>query len=377
MQTCFIFLPPSLEVETASSLVINSDQTIVSPLEQRSLSELIALQENRFKCIVLPAECVTLYQVPLPHLSASKAKTAIEFALEPLLPQPISTTHLTYVYNKSTHAYTVIVIDKQLLQTLVEKIHGLKLNFNIITVDATNLKTGEALYTESRLLVNSKSYQGMIPHSFVQCYESELLNINCYTDTQLPEDLAKWMKSESLEVPPQVWLARRISKNTHFNLCVGQFSFSSSQRSKLRFDLLAGILFIIWTLSYVISTGVLLYQQQHQIDRLDTQIASYYKEFFPEAKQVITPRFRIEQLLKHTQTQASSFWRLMGILGSHPTEIQTLRYQNQVLTMTLKLKQFSDLQTYANQLRHSGIKVKQTQAQEKGKEIEATLELKP
>jgi general secretion pathway protein L len=122
---------------------------------------------------------------------------------------------------------------------------------------------------------------------------------------------------------------------------------------------------------------LVLYQQQHQIDRLDTQIASYYKELFPEAKQVITPRFRIQQLLKHTQTQGSSFWRLMGILGSHPTEIQTLRYQNQALTVTLKLKQFSDLQTYENQLRHSGIKVKQTQAQEKGKEIEATLELKP
>jgi general secretion pathway protein L len=377
VQTCFIFLPPSLEVETASSLVINSDQTVVSPLEQRNLSELIALQENRLTCIVLPAECVTLYQVPLPHLSASKAKTAIEFALEPLLPQPINTTHLTYVYNKLTHAYTVVVIDKQLLQTLIEKFHGLKLDFNIITVDVTILKTGEALYTESRLLVNIKSYQGMIPHSFEQCYESELLNVTCYTESKLPEDLAKWMKSESLEVPAQVWLARRVSKNAHFNLCVGEFSFSSSHQSKLRYDLLAGILFLIWILSYFISTAVVLYQQQHQIDRLDTQIASYYKELFPEAKQVITPRFRIQQLLKHTQTQGSSFWRLMGILGSHPTEIQTLRYQNQALTVTLKLKQFSDLQTYENQLRHSGIKVKQTQAQEKGKEIEATLELKP
>jgi general secretion pathway protein L len=376
LRTCILFLPPSLELASCLSMVINSDGTMISPLETRDVSALKPLQKDTYTYLVLPAERANIYHLSLPHLSSKKAQTAIEFAIEPLLPQPLVQVHLTYAYEKDTQTYQVIVINKSTLHEVLNAVDTLRLRYNGVIIDASLLKTGEAFYDEARLVVYSKSYHGTILPEFEPIYESCLPDLVCTTNKTLPATSTEWMKLNHIDFPIQLWLAQRLIKNKLINLCHGDLSVSASQAPKKHYQVMAIGLFIAWVASYFISSTLMIYQNNHQLAKLDEQTETAFKQFFTDDKEMTNPRFRIEQLLKQTHGKSSGFWRLLTGLNKHPIDLESLSYKNQTMMINFKMKQFSELQTLENKLRGSGLRVKQTQARESGKEIDATLELK-
>ena len=113
---------------------------------------------------------------------------------------------------------------------------------------------------------------------------------------------------------------------------------------------------------------------------LDEKIKVIYQDFFPEATQVISPKFRIEQLLKSGRSeQADDFWRLVSKLGQSfdPSlvTIKEMRFQNNRLFVDLSSPDFAKLENYEKKLRNNQLLVEQTQASTKDGEVVATLEL--
>ena len=112
---------------------------------------------------------------------------------------------------------------------------------------------------------------------------------------------------------------------------------------------------------------------------VDNQIEVIYHQFFPEAKQVISPKFRISQLLKTTQEDNQMrFWVLINAFAKTMKDssitIDQMRYQNKILAVTLVSPDFVTLQKLETVLKQQ-LKVNQTQASTHEQKVIATLEL--
>jgi general secretion pathway protein L len=97
---------------------------------------------------------------------------------------------------------------------------------------------------------------------------------------------------------------------------------------------------------------------------------------------VISPKFRIEQLLKTDATaQQGAFWYLLeqlvqAVPHTKQVVIEQLRFQNQSIVVNLTSDTFATLESFENDLKKSSLQVTQTQASSNDKRVTATLELR-
>lgn len=105
-----------------------------------------------------------------------------------------------------------------------------------------------------------------------------------------------------------------------------------------------------------------------------------YHEFFPDAKQIISPKFRITQLLKNNNEEDQNrFWFLLNqfakVMKNDRITLEQLRFQNKTLSVTLISTDFASLEELENELKKLQLKLKQTQASTHEQQVVATLEL--
>lgn len=193
----------------------------------------------------------------------------------------------------------------------------------------------------------------------------------------LPEHLvAQIIHEENL----YLWLAKRLLVGHPMNMAQGQFLASSETKGKKRWIAAAVAMAVLWLFSNLSGTIWQNYRLNQQIEETDKQIAVIYKQFFPQAQQVISPRFRIEQLLKTKGNDSENpFWVLLNqlskTLDSTDVAVEQLRYQNHILQVTVIGKDFASVEKVENQLQKLNVKVKQTQASTREQQVASTLEL--
>jgi len=89
----------------------------------------------------------------------------------------------------------------------------------------------------------------------------------------------------------------------------------------------------------------------------------------------------VRQLLKDGQNgQDKALWQLESTLATAVTQgeltIEQLRYQHQILSVTLIAKDFAALDALQLRLQQAGVKVTQAQASSQDQHVTATLELR-
>lgn len=361
MEYCYIFLPVSLDISQSLSLVIRKDESVIEPLKNRTIAELLDLQKKRNTILIINAENVSVYNIKLPNLSHHKAQTAIEFALEPQLSQPINSVHLTYNYDKTSQSYNIIVMDKRKLKTLIEQISAFKLFVNKIIVDVSLLHPFEAIRNHSRLLIKTDIYQGAIAASFMPLYESVIQYITHFNDEDRPDG-------------EKIWLAKRLLISDPPNLCHNDFIIIQPRQNKINYYYLTLCPLILCLVSYFIFNLSMIYQETKKIEELDNKITIYYKQLFPNSSQQINPKFRTEQLIKKYQLESSSFWKIIKALSSYPITLDSINYNNNNLTISFTKHEFRNLEKYKQNLHVLGLKIKQLKAKQNGKTIAVSLE---
>src|SRR3990167_2545680 len=164
------------------------------------------------------------------------------------------------------------------------------------------------------------------------------------------------------------------------NLCQGLFAEKKTHnRLKFWYYAAAG-LFAIWLITLLSINGYQLMVDNHEIKTLDAQIATIYRHYFPEAKQIINPRFRITQFLKSSASSSDEgLWILLGkctkTIQENPITLSKLDWQNHVLLVTFAVKDFKALDTFQSHLKQAGLHVKQTEASTQDEQVISTLEL--
>jgi general secretion pathway protein L len=383
MATCFLFTHQLTE-SGCLSLSLDQQGQIISPLLQRNFADIRVLQKNCRTIVVLPSSLFNIHRVTLPWISEKKARAAIPFALEDKLAQNVNLLHFAFDRGHySNGQYLVAVGEKLQLAQLLAELDGNAIEFDLLTLDWFALHAQEAALLPQYLLLHNDNFWGALAPDIAQFYFSKEtapeLNFVIYSFIDSNPLLLEAMKKKGVtEKQPDVsfqWIAHRLQNNKAINLCQGEFEHGGNHVKTKRW-VLATLLMILGWLTMMIGTHAWkLHQFNQDAAALDKQIATIYREFFPDAQKVISPRFRIAQLLKETQNISDSrFWILLNNLAQSfrtgQMTIEQIRFQNPNLLVTLITTNFEELEALQSRLQDAGIKVRQTQAStEKGKVV--------
>ncbi|MDX1837332.1 general secretion pathway protein GspL [Legionella taurinensis] len=378
MATTFIFAE-SLTDEGCVSLVIEQDNQVVQGCTERRFEDIRQLQSGTKTVVVLPATQFTFHSVQLPWLGDKKARAALPYALEDQLAQNVDELHFAFDRQYySEGRYLVVVSDKTYLQDIIQRLKDKGIDFDALTVDWFALNPHEVCVLPEYSLIHSDHFRGALTQD-LQGFLPKALEQKVYFFTDTPADLipadALATNKESRE-----WLAERLLHNKPFDLGQGALTHGSAKTSLKHWLIAAAAMVLLWVTSLIAVNWIKFQELNTKIAALDNQIAVIYRQFFPEAKQVISPRFRITQYLKSNQgTQEQPFFVLLNKLAAATKattiEIEQVRFQNKTLQVSLSTNDFASLEALLNRLKSDKVAVKQNQASTVEDKVVSTLEL--
>lgn len=385
MNQCFIFMKHPSD-EAYLSLVLSPQGDIVAPLEERSFLEIKALQHVSKTLIVLSAEQVSFYYLELPWLADKKAQAAIPFALEEKLAENVSDLHFSFDRRHYQDGrYLVAVCNKAWLCSLIEGLKEAGIAFYAVTSDWFALASNEALLLDNSIVIHDDSrFGGSLPETLAERYlktmtEDQKIVVFPNTNPNLSA-IENSAQKEIADKNSNLWIAEYLQKRPYINFCQG--ALEQGDDSKIRsWSWAAGIASLLWLFSFILFKGISIYQYHSEIKALDRDIAGLYRQFFPGATQVISPKFRISQLLKTQKKDTNEFfWSLLntlslGLKNNPSLDIEQIQFQNTMLQVTLLSKDFTDLEALQTFLQKAGVTVKQSEASSKDEKVAATLEL--
>lgn len=378
MATCFVFMQYCNE-EKCLSLRLDQQGGIDAPLLLRSASEIKMLQESARTIVVLPTEISSLHEVELPWLGEQKARAALPYALEEQLAQNVTSLHFAFDRQHYHNGrYLVVVVDKARLRDTLAILQKLNLDFQSITLDWFALRANEACMVADGLLVHDAAFKGALDAGLSSIYlnTSPAARIFSFrTDKTALQDASFTL----VDSPPYVWLAERLLQTNAINLCQGEFSIATHKKRGKYWYRICLALIGLWVSSLLVMKAINLHATTKKMVKIDQQIAIIYKKFFPQATQIISPRFRINQLLQSNLAGGSVLWVLLDKLAlffnAHQFTIEQFHFQNESLSVTLMSKDFSTLEELQLNLQKAGVKVVQSQAISHEQKVRATLEL--
>ena len=380
MSTCFLF-SHGLDEKHCLSLRLDQHGEIDAALMPRSFEEIKALQLNAKTMVVIPTDRCSLYEVELPWLSDRKARAAIPYALEDQLAQSVADLHFSFDRSHYQNGrYLVVVMAKSLLSGILSQFETLKLRVDRVTVDWFALNNNEACATEHSLLVNDSIFKGALRGELAALYQKKP---EVGAELFLFKDSLPTLRKKGvafLDESCHTWIAKRLSLANSMNLCQGELQVDSHNRVN-RWYYATALLATLLVVNGLFLNALSLHALHSKIADVDKKIAVIYREFFPQAVQVISPKFRITQWLQGDTAgrEASAFWILLekfgGAFQSNQITLQQLRFQQSMLSVTVVSKNFAALEELQQRLQKAGVKVTQTQATSHDKDVAATLEL--
>ncbi|MCE0724099.1 type II secretion system protein GspL [Legionella resiliens] len=378
MDTLFLFAKHLAETG-CFCLKLNADGALITPPAQRSFDEIKSLQTECKTLIIETCEHVSLLNLEFAWLPERKARAAIPYALEEKLAQPVDELHFAFDRARyQNNQYLVTVISKQRIRYLMQLLNEQKIEFSAITVDWFALEPQELCISETTLIINLDDFKGALSGELADVYLKSHPQYQplLFADSAIQIDPSLTKSQET----SHTWIAQRILKSKLMNLCQGEMQHGNKADLIKKGYQLVGALFCFWLVSLLVVNGIKLHLLNKQTQKIDEQIAVIYHEFFPDAKQIISPKFRITELLESNNTEEQNrFWFLLNqfakVMKNERNTLEQLRYQNKILSVTIISTDFASLEELENELKKQQLKVKQTQASTREQHVVATLEL--
>jgi len=359
-------------------LKLTADGLLKNPPAELSFNEIKELQQESKTILVEPCSRATLINLELPWLPERKARAAIPYALEDKLAQPVEELHFAFDRAHYQNNYYLIgVIAKHRMLDVMHQMDEHEIAFEMITLDWFALDTNQLCISGSNLLINQEHFKGALSGALALRYlkQHPLNTPLLFNDSNL-------INNDAIEKSAELsyaWIARKLLKSKPLNLCQGDMQHGgTSDWLKKGYKLMA-VSCSVWLLSMLVVNALILSSLNKKTDEVDREIAVIYHQFFPEAKQVISPKFRISQLLKTNENESQTrFWFLMNefakTMKGSTVSLQQLRYQNKTLSVTVVSPDFVTLEELEKALK-TQLKVNQTEASTHEQQVIATLEL--
>ncbi len=378
MAGLFLFYS-SLTDEGAGCVLISDDSSIRPEFRFFSFLELRQLQEHQPLVIVLSSAHAVFHSLEMAFLPEKKARMAIPFALEDELSKPLDRYH--FAFSRAFYQggkYLIISLDSNFLAQGIEQLKKENIECQNITLDWFALKEHEAALTGNQLLINQADFKGSLSMELAELFAAEqpFEQLYCFSDSEN----SPLQCSEKLDIPSAVWVAGRLAEQPWINISQGPLKQGNKTLQLKKWLLISSSLALLWAVTWLGASLYQIHQLSKDIDSTDAKIAKIYRQYFPGAKKIINPKFRLSQLFKSDKPgERQQLWFMMGQLSQslqdYQIHLQRIVYQNRQLTLTLISPDFNQLEEFEQRLESQGIKVKQTQAGNSKQGVVATLEL--
>ena len=364
-------------------MALSEEGNVAAPLAQRSFAEIQQLQSTaNTSIVVLSTEQASIYRIAIPLLVDKKARAAIPYALEEQLSESVEELHFAFDRSYYDHGhYLVAVCNRTRLLNLIASLDSHALDFDVLTLDWFALANEEACIMDTNVLVhNNPVFCGSLTAELALRYIGELAEENTlyrFPDSGVPMSTEK---ETPVNMASLHWIAKRLQGKKLLNLCQGPIQHGNSHTKTRNWYWAAIGMSLLLFVSSILFNVLKNHALNVQIQAMDMEIAKRYRVFFPGAKQVISPRFRVAQLLKSRKNNNSStFWLLLNHLSratqKNDALVEQFRYQNNSLQVTLVCKDFNALEALQTALKNAAVKVKQSQASSRDDKVVGTLEL--
>lgn len=372
----FLFLDQSLELESACSAVFSTSTDPIEPWQTREIEALKQLNQQYPLTIVLPANMASAHLVTLPTLK--KAELMIPNILEEELIEDIEDTH--FVFDKKAQLddkYVIFTITKSKITAIIEQAKAAGLPISCLT--------SELLFQQGKqLTIGDTHFQIVIEDAIGALAIDKLQHVDLTTiehikkckDATAEIDELENQHLEQMAPPYRDYIVRQLMEQSSVNFLQGAFKVQNKKSvRKLRvaiFALVASVVFFI---------GVNIqqyYQADTHLEQLKKDNFQIYKKFFPDATSLISPKFRIEQLLKQNQRNAkTAFFAIMENIAPILNQqknlvIQSIQFQNDQLTLAFQLPGFQEVEKLQNKLETKQLNINQISATTKDKQVNVT-----
>lgn len=392
MEQLIIRLGPSTKVQWALFV----DGKITSGPHTSPISEIASKVKRAEVIAIVPGVDVSLTQVNMPKMASNKLQRAIPFALEEQLTEDVNQLHFS-TGSRSGESLTVAVTHNQKMKLWYEQLMVLpeeQLALKQMLPDNLMLprkpESWAVLIEDGLAYVRTGAEQGFVIeqenvfevlrgvlHTSVKKPKS----ITLYADEMLFDDEQQAILNVKIEQQKAVNLLQVATiGDLGLNLLHSQYAVDRNMipTSKLRYITVAIV--AAWLMVLLSANLIKLnYLQSHEA-KLDQQIAVIYKELFPNATTVASPRKRVERLLASNNVRSanSAFLALMGKVAPTLTQmkslvVQEVLFQDQALQIKLEIDDFSQLDNLSNKLKANGLALEQRGATKAGKVIQANL----
>lgn len=368
-----------------------------------STSPIPPLSEDTHIVVIVPGDEVFLTTVHMPKMSHTKLLKAIPYALEDQLAEDVQYLHFA-ISEGSGPIYSVAVVNKALMKEWLDKLKNIlpagKLPYAFVpeslllpmhhdgwTVFIDNNRSVVRMGELSGFVTDSDNLVTVL-RSFVNTSSTKPLGLDVYTASE-SSGLGN-QQLEELEIPikyyPMISLLHSLAASQHqdtINLLQGEFSTGSGQLPTKRLwrysTILTACCLTILTVNLFFKYSYL----SGRVKALDAQVFQVYKTLFPNATVMVSPKERVERLLKEAKTseQAGGFFRLLNSLSpilsnTEHVDLDELIFGDQQMQISLEANDFSDLDVLTKSLTESGLKVEQKSANKSGNKIRALLILR-
>ncbi len=364
MTKAYLFIE-SLREQDAISVGFSDDGRVEHLPTRRTFEDYRTMLEDGESIVVLPAHQASIFTLVLPKLSHSQAQNAILYALEEQIASPLDEVHVAFhTVSNTPHTYEVVVIQKKYLEEIFAQLESNNIPFTSMTLDCFALKPNELIMMPDSVLFSADHQKG----GLLSVFKAEC------PDLPLTKEFKKLDKA-------YLWLAQRLQKESSLNLCVGPFALKTKYAPIQKTYFLAAGFAVLSLMFYILSHSWSLFHLHREIKHYDAKISKIYYQFFPNASQIINPRFRVGQLIQTSpQGGASALWEIFSKLdvsfNAKLYSLKELRWRPNVLTLSLTSPDFAALEKLESALKKQGLNVTQTQSTTKQELVYSTLELR-
>ena len=348
------------------------------------------LAENKEVIVWVPTEDVLLTTVTLPSMSRSRLRQAIPYAIEEQLVQDIETLHFAIGYDDAKQAIPVAVVAREKIEHWIAYLQSFSIEADQFIPACLALPLKEdvwyALIDRDVMLIRSGLFEGFacdqanLSYLLTSTEKPKSIHIIHTKKDKISLSLPCAMNEEEKTLEALMLQLANHTQMPPLNLLQGDYAV----RKKAKFPK-ADQLFKVTT--YLLVTWIILlflyplgsyFILNDRLNKVDDQINQIYKRNFPQAKNIIAPKIRMqEKLQKFNQAGENRFLLWISTISKgmmdRNTQLKRFDYQNGLLTLELTANTSEDFDAFTQFLIQQGLNVKQQNANLVGIRINATL----
>lgn len=366
MQEKLIIILNAADVSRPSWAVVDDAGIVRQSALKDAPDGLAEIAANKQVIVLLPAEAIVLTDITMPILKPSKLLKAIPYALEDQLIDDVDKMHFAISEQQPDGKVAVAICTQQQMSQWLDLIKSWDIQPDVLLSAVYGVP-----YEENTCMVVIEEGQAIIRLSEYIGLGIDELNLSAI----LPEN-HKIISDYNIQS-----MTTAISDYKSINLLQGDFfqrkskQFAIGNLWKVSAYLATGLIVLLF-LNPIISTIIL----NNASKKINLQIADIYKRNFPNAKNIVAPKERMQdKLQKITGSLTQNHWLLLlaylsdGVQKTKGIQIKKVDYQNSLMSVDVVADSSQHFENLMSDLASQGLTVKQQNASVTPTRVEALL----